>query len=268
MKHTTDAVAVEYLEWCRRQKQPINTISARQRVLDSLGNASTATRSDVETWWDSRSHLAPATRVADLAILRKFYQWCDVWEKRDPDTVWPVNRLQAPKVPRGLPRPIHTADLATIINALPADLTRAVYLGAWAGLRVSEAAKLMWGDVNREQQQIIVRESKGGYSRVVAVDWLLVEKLLPDTGGNVVTGTSQVYRADVLRVRVNRVISTAGVDATFHQLRHRYGTLAYRQSRDLLAVGRAMGHRSPTSTAVYAEPSDDVARAIATAVTK
>ena len=51
----------------------------------------------------------------------------------------------------------------------------------------------------------------------------------------------------------------AGVDGTFHALRHRYGTLAYQATRDLVAVGRQMGHSSPVTTAIYAAASDDVA---------
>ena len=57
-------------------------------------------------------------------------------------------------------------------------------------------------------------------------------------------------------------------DATFHQLRHRYGTLAYQATRDLVAVGRQMGHSSPVTTAIYAAASDDVADAIAEAVAR
>lgn len=264
----TDPVADAYLTWCQGESQPPNTVRARRKVLRAIGNPSTATREEVEAWWASRSHLAPSTRMADLAILREFYKWSDTWEHRDPDKVWPTNRLRAPKIHQGLPRPVHSVDMQTLLATLPADLKRAVLLGAWAGFRVSEAAKLTWADVDLEERQLRVTESKGGYSRLVAVDWALLDALLPDTGGNVVTGTADGYATGTLNRKVNRAIRAAGVDATFHQLRHRYGTLAYRESRDLLAVGRAMGHRSPSSTAIYAEPSDDVARQIAVAVTR
>ena len=50
--------------------------------------------------------------------------------------------------------------------------------------------------------------------------------------------------------------------------RHRYGTMAYQATRDLLAVGRQMGHSSPVTTSIYAAPADDVADVIAEAVAR
>ena len=57
-------------------------------------------------------------------------------------------------------------------------------------------------------------------------------------------------------------------EGTFHTLRHRYGTLAYQATRDLLAVGRQMGHSSPVTTSIYAAPADDAADVIADAVAR
>lgn len=71
----------------------------------------------------------------------------------------------------------------------------------------------------------------------------------------------------VLQRRVNRAMRAAGVDGTFHQLRHRYGTLAYQETRDLVAVGEQMGHMGPQTTAIYAAANDDTADVIAEAVT-
>ena len=67
---------------------------------------------------------------------------------------------------------------------------------------------------------------------------------------------------------MNRAIHRLGVEATFHSLRHRYGTLAYQATRDLVAVGRQMGHSSPVTTAIYAAAADDVADEIAAAVAR
>lgn len=44
--------------------------------------------------------------------------------------------------------------------------------------------------------------------------------------------------------------------------------MAYQATRDLVAVGRQMGHSSPVTTAIYAAASDDVADAIAEAVAR
>ena len=255
----------DWIAHLTQERRPANTVATARRVMRSLPNASDATREDVEAWWASRAHLSPATRSNDLAILRTFYAWCRRWEHRDDD---PTARLDAPKVDKGLPRPLSRADLHRLLAVLPDDLRRAVALGAYAGLRVSEVAALHWHDVDLEARRARILHGKGGKSRLVALGAVLIDQILPDTGGNVVTGTPRAYTAATLQRRINRAIRRAGIDATFHQLRHRYGTLAYQATRDLVAVGRQMGHSSPVTTAIYAAASDDVADAIAEAVAR
>jgi integrase/recombinase XerD len=254
----------EWLEHLTRERRPPNTIAAARRVMRSLPNASTATREDVEAWWASRAHLSPATRSNDLAILRMFYDFAIIWEFRDDD---PTRRIKAPKVPQGLPRPISRADLRKLLDALEEDMRRAVCLGAYGGLRVSEAAGLGWHDVDTETRRIRVL-GKGGKTRLVGMSPLLLDELLPDTGGNVVTAGGPPYTPGTLQRKVNRAIKAAGVDATFHQLRHRFGTVALAATGNLLAVSRAMGHSSPATTAVYAATSDADLDVIADAVTR
>ena len=262
---TTPDLPTAWLAHQRAEGVALNTVAARARVLRSLPNAGTATREEVEAWWAERRHLSPATRSNDLACLRSFYRWARRWEHRDDD---PTLRIDAPRVDKGLPRPLSRADLHRLLSTLPDDLRRAVALGAYAGLRVSEVAALHWHDVDLEARRARVIKGKGGKPRVVALGAVLVDHLLPDTGGNVVTGTAQSYTAASLQRRVNRAMHRAGVEGTFHALRHRYGTLAYQATRDLVAVGRQMGHSSPVTTAIYAAASDDVADAIAEAVAR
>lgn len=261
----TDPLSLEWLARQEAEHVPANTIARRRATLRSLGNAGLATREDVEAWWAARRDRSPATRANDLACLRAFYRWAQRWEHRADD---PTLRLDAPGVDKGLPRPVSRADLRTLLTGLPDDLRRAVALGAYAGLRVSEVAALAWMNVDVEARRARIMHSKGGKSRVVALGPVLIDHLLPDTGGNVVTAGGEPYSAAGLQRRVNRAIRALGVDATFHQLRHRYGTMAYQATRDLVAVGRQMGHSSPVTTAVYAAASDDVADTIAEAVTR
>ena len=260
-----DHLSTEWLAYLAAEHTPRNTIAARTRVLRSVGIAGTATREDIELWWASRRDLAPATRSNDLACLRAFYKWANRWEHRTDD---PTTRLDAPGVDRGQPRPMSRADLRRLLDTLPDDLRRATALGAYAGLRVSEVAALHWHDVDLEARRARILHGKGGKSRLVALGAVLIDQILPDTGGNVVTGTKQSMSAATLQRRINRAIHRAGIDATFHQLRHRYGTLAYQATRDLVAVGRQMGHSSPVTTVIYAAASDDTADIIAEAVAR
>lgn len=254
-----------YLAHLDAERRPPNTVASQARTLRTLPGAGTATREDVEAWWGTRARLSPATRSTDLANLRSFYAWCRRWEHRDDD---PTLRLDAPKVPKGLPRPISRSDLHRVLTTLGPDIRRAVALGAYAGMRVSEAAALAWVDVDQENRRIRVVDSKGGRSRIVGMSPLLLDELLPDTGGNVVAAGGKAYTAGTLQRKANRAIRAAGADATFHQLRHRFGTVALAATGNLLAVSRAMGHASPATTAVYAATSDADLDVIAAAVTR
>ena len=260
-----DDLAAQHLAWMKAEKQRPNTIARRAAVLRSIPSPGTATREQIEAWWASRRHLSPATRASDLTNLRTFYRWCLTWDHRTDD---PTRRITAPRLDKGLPRPISRADLHHLLATLPDDLRRAVALGAYAGLRVAEAAALTWDDIDLETRRATVH-GKGGKTRRVALGLILLDQIAPARPGcSVVTGEPRAMTAGQLQRRANRAIKAAGVDATFHQLRHRYGTVAYQATRDIVAVGQQLGHSSPVSTAIYAAASDEVADEIAAAVAR
>jgi integrase len=259
-----DELSAAHLEHLQRTAtKASNTIAARARVLRAVGNAGVATREELEAWWETRAGLSPATRASDLAHLRSFYKWCAIWEYRLDD---PTVRIEAPRVANGLPRPITTHDLQTLHEQLPGDLWRAAALGAYAGLRISETASLDWSDVDAEAMLLRIRESKGQKSRVVRVSPLLLDMLLPSTGGNVVTAGGEEPSPATLQRRLNRAIKACGVEATTHQLRHRFGSKAYQATGDLVTLARMMGHSSTRTTEVYAAGSSEAEAKIAAAV--
>jgi integrase/recombinase XerD len=260
----TDPLSLAWIQWCRDEHKPATTIASRTRALRCIGDAGTATREEVEAWWLTRAHMAPASRHSDLAHLRSFYKWCKRWELREDD---PTLRLDSPRVDRGLPRPMTREDLHTIIDSITsAPDRRAVCLGAYAGLRISEVARLDWSDVDLENRQLRIMNSKGNKSRRVPISPMLLEALLPNTGGNVISG-GETHDTQWLARRIRKAFRRAGFDGSFHQLRHRYATLAYEASGDILAVSRLLGHASVVTTQIYVLTREDVARAIALAVT-
>lgn len=261
----TDPLVETWLAYLARERAlSPHTVATYRRSLRTIEHPATANREAVEAWWSSRADNAIATRLNELAALRSFLTWCRVFEHRPP-TDDPTYRIVTPRLPKGLPRPISRHDLTTLLGALGPDIRRAVSLGAYAGLRVSEAAALPWHDIDQETRRIRVT-GKGRKVRLVGLSALLLDSLLPDTGRNVVTGRDPMT-GPTLQRKANRAIRAAGVEATFHQLRHRYGTVALASTGNLLAVSRAMGHQSVTTTAGYAATSDADLDLIAAAVT-
>lgn len=259
-----DDLARQHLEWLERQNdRAANTLNSRARVLRSIGNPGTITREDLEAWWESRAHLSTGTRAVDLSHVKGFYRWCAVFDHRTDD---PSVRIRPPRVANRIPARAKAAELSALLDGdLPPDLKRAVMLGAYAGLRVSESAALSWVDVDAEENTITVRRSKGGKSRIVFVSPTLIDWLGVPTTGSVVTGGEHLP-ATALQQRLNRAMRAAGLTITSHGLRHRYGVTSYQVSGDLLAVSELMGHSSVNTTKVYAEASSDVKRKIAEAV--
>lgn len=259
----------QWVTYLRRRQRAASTIATYKSTLDQYVTAVhdpfTATLEDAEQWWASLDPLSVRTRTKKLASIRSFYKWAMRFDHVTRD---PTRRIDPPNLPKGAPRYITRDQLNTLLDQLPADLRRAVVLGAWAGLRVSEAAALTWADIDTEAHRIHVRHGKGDKSRAVGAHPLLLDALLPDTGGNVITGTESAYSADSLQRRANRAMARLGVEATFHQLRHRFGTMTYGATGDPLAVAAAMGHASLETTRIYAAVSDDALDRVATAAVR
>ena len=258
--------AAQFLDHLHRARNySPNTIAAYRRVLATVHEPATATQDEVEDWWLDRDHLSPATRRQELAAMRSFYRWMIKWDHRSDD---PTRRLDAPKMGHRLPRPMGREDLHRLLSVTSGEMRRAICLGAYGGLRVAEAAALDWADVDTEARRIIVRGGKGDKDRAVGLSPLLLDALLPVTGGNVVRGGGQPYSANALQQKVNATIRAAGVDGTFHKLRSRFATVALASTGNLLAVSRALGHASPATTAIYAATSDSDLDLIAEAVAR
>ena len=166
-----------------------------------------------------------------------------------------------------MPRPIGEFDLELLLQAAKKapDLRRAIALGAYAGFRVSEVAALDWADVDQEARRVYIR-GKGGKERSFGISPVLLDKLLPDTGGNVVTAGGAPYTGQALQRKVNRFIAAQGVGHTFHDLRKRGASLAIAKTGNIYAVAKAFGWSSIETASFYATVSDDTLDQIAAAM--
>lgn len=265
---THDAVEEWFAYLARRNRSP-NTIRAYRTTIaaytDMIGDPLTATLEDADRWWDHITEtLAIRTQQRTLSCVRSFYNWATRFDYADRD---PTRRLDPPSQGQRLPTPIGRADLKRILDAAPDDMRRAVALGAYGGLRVAEAASLDWSHVDMETRRIMVH-GKGDKQRPVGLGSLLLDELLPATGGNVVAAGGKPYSASSLQRRVNRLIERSGATGTFHNLRARFVTVALANGAPLLSVSRAVGHSSPTTTAIYALTADSDLDLIAEAVSR
>ena len=258
-----------FIEWAERDRnRSAHTLTRYRATLASLARVAdpaTATAEEVEAWWATRYDAAPATRANELACLRAFYRWAARFDHRPDD---PTRRLDPPKVPNVVPRPIGQTDLDRLLGPLTGDapdLRRAIALGAYGGLRISEVAALDWANIDLESRRIYVR-GKGRKERVFGLSPVLLDKLLPKVDGNVVTAGAAPISGATLQRRVNRLLERHGIEHTFHDLRKRAATLAMSRTRNPVAVAQAFGWASIETASHYAVVGDETLDEIAAAV--
>lgn len=214
------------------------------------------------TTTDLRAYLAredwhPETRKSVRNSVRSFYSWAHDAGLIPAD---PSASLKAIRVPAGVPRPAPEGVLQAALAAAPPRERLMIALGAFAGLRASEIAR-----VHREHLvgDLLRVRGKGGKTREVPLPAGLAESLaawlaaspggyaFPNAWGEAMTAG-----------HVSKLVSRALPDEwTAHPLRHRYATTAYAGCRDLLAVGALLGHSRPETTQRYTRMPDDALRA-------
>lgn len=204
----------------------------RQHVINFLAGRDYAT-------WSRRTY------------LQHLNAWA-VWIGRPEITAG----LRRPPVPPSHPDPIAEVDLQRLMSHLrerPREYAWVV-LGAYAGLRAHEVARLHRSQLGHGVLRV---HGKGGRIDALPMSPVLLEALRPY---DLVDGAFWPVLPKTVSSVVREHAGAIGIRMRFHQLRHRFGTAVYRQSRDLLLTQRLMRHASPKTTAGYAAVADDAAR--------
>ncbi len=256
-----------------------NTLSSYRRDLEGFARwlgAHGATLADsnrehVQRYLADRSVAKYAARsnARLLSSLRQFYRL----KQRDGNLASdPTLLVDAPKLPRSLPKALAEADIERLIAAPEVerplglrDRTMIELMYA-TGLRVSELVELRAGQVNLRQGLVRV-VGKGGKERLVplgevAADWL--ERYVRDARPALLKGGP----ADALFVTQRRAGMTrqmfwlvikkyalvAGIPIgriSPHVLRHSFATHLLNHGADLRALQMMLGHSSLTTTTIY-----------------
>jgi integrase len=113
-------------------------------------------------------------------------------------------------------------------------------LGAYAGLRLGEIARVHSDDLTAEGLRVV---GNGGVTRVVPVHPRLRPELAKILGWAFPSSAQpgQHVGADYVHSRIRPLLG----DHTVHSLRHRFASRAYAGTRDLRAVQTLFGHSKP-----------------------
>lgn len=250
----------------RRRGLSENTIKLRDRQLWSyqreVGEVKDATKIKIEDWLDGR-RVSAKTRSCYLTTFSAFYKWA---LKNGVLEFDPTIHIDRPKVHNGMPNPIPEAALARAIKAADPLMKCWLTLEAYAGLRCQEVCYLEDKDISRDEGLIHVRHGKGGKERYVPVHKMVLEALNAYEAPRNGRLWPNVTPSSVSQ-RINRYLHGMGITHTAHKMRHRFGTKAYQASgQDILTTQRLLGHSSPTTTAIYAQVSDEASKAAVLAI--
>lgn len=206
--------------------------------------------------WSSRQDWSQATRRSAHQSIKLFYVWA--WERGLIEEV-PI----IPSVKKAPPNPHPASDGALDACLLSGDwrVRLAARLSAELGLRRAEVAC-----INSDRDLIetaegtsLIVHGKGGKCRIVPIPAALTV-ILKGFSGFIFPGQDDGHISPAWLGRLVSREMPSGV--TMHALRHRFTTRAYRQTRDLVALQRVLGHSSPETTLVYLQLADDSLRRV------
>jgi len=210
----------------------------------------------------------PRTTARLLSSIKRFYQYWVRERGLDSD---PSDRIDAPKLARGLPKALTESEVESLLQAPKVedlvglrDRTMLELLYA-TGLRVSELVSLRLEQVN-QRQGVLRTFGKGNKERLVplgeeALGWLdrylresrpqLLHKATSDA--LFVTRRCQPMTRQAFWYLIKRYATQAGIRKHLspHTLRHCFATHLLNHGADLRVVQMLLGHSDLSTTQIY-----------------
>lgn len=233
-----------------RQRDPFELTAADlERFLQNLGDG------------HSRN-----TQRSYLTSLRNFYRWARSADRIDRD---PTEYLDSIKPHRGVPRPALWDTIKTSIETAEPRVRLMIQLGATAGLRASEIARVNRADLYRGEEGgwvLAVPRGKGEKPRAVPLLPLVAARIidtLNESGEEWLFPSNKrgSFGAPIQGKRVTDLVSAALPEGvTCHTLRHTFATTHYKATGNLMAVRDLLGHASLATTEIYTKSPESDAR--------
>ena len=236
------------------------TIATRRCQLTALSLALGGSPRDVEgddlVDWFASHEWKPETRKGARNAVVGFYRWMKLTGRMDDD---PSLELPGVKRPQAHPRPCPDVVILKALARATDGERIMLRLGAECGLRRFEIAKVSSRDVMRDLiGWSLVVVGKGDVQRLVPLEDDLAAEIMA-YGGWVFPGR---WGGHVEASYVGKHLSALlGEGWTAHSLRHRYATVTYEATHDLLLVSKLLGHASLETTQRYVAMPDDRLRA-------
>jgi len=178
-------------------------------------------------------------------------------------------------VPIPVPRALSSDELAQLHQALATPPEgdakairlfwrnrRIIYIMLYAGLRILEASRLDWSDIDLASSppRLIVSCGKGGVGRSIPLHSALIAELervpAADRQGAVcgTKGGAPITEKSLAHI-MERWLPARGFRCSAHQLRHSFASLMHSGGADAVSIQRGLGHVNLSTTARYIGPN-------------
>ena len=127
------------------------------------------------------------------------------------------------------------------------------------GMRVGEALRLAWSDIDFERRLLTLNEpEKNGNPRILKISEKLIEMLnrLPKKSDRVFLASYETIRNNFRYSRrrlAEKLNNPRLLRITFHTLRHWKATMEYHKTRDIMFIRELLGHRDINNTLIYVQ---------------
>jgi integrase len=209
----------------------------------------TITFADVQAWVNALA-LAPSSVRVYINTLRQILDYAAV----DPNPARD-RRVNLPRLEKEEPNPPTARQFLAILDAVPARWRLPLALLEQTGMRIGEAGKLTWGDVNTAEASLRLprKRTKTRRARWVQVpSWLMetLEATLPLEDRTADRRVFQGFTDDAARGAMARACKLAGTGHFHpHDLRHRRISLWGGQGIPWKHIADRVGHMKPSETA-------------------
>ncbi len=247
-----------------------NTVRAYRKTLDQLmvhlndaqGSLLSADRMALRGFlFHIGRGKSAATLARHVSGIRTFYRWLLRTEQIEQS---PAEDLQPPKVGVRLPAVVSEQAAAEIFDlGLTARDEAVLEILYGCGLRVGEVSGLDRSDVDTEQKLILVRNGKGGKSRLVPIGppaLRAIERLTASYADSEPHLFRNARGGRLSPRSIRRVVREVGIRAGSprlhpHALRHSFATHLLDAGADLRGIQELLGHASLSTTQRYTHVS-------------
>ena len=262
--------ANEVLKYCLERRKAKNYFVTKIKQLNKhfggkyLNEISTR---DVIDYQEERSHqvlkskktselkqISKSTVNRELSVLRRIFNLGIKWGRISNN---PVKGVDFFKEPSGRTRYLMQEEITRLVSNCYGNIRNIVKVALLTGMRKEEILGLRWGNIDFENNLIILDKTKNGEVRQIPcareVREILWQLSTGKRNDEFVFVKSDGKRFRDIRTQFKTALRRAGIEEfRFHDLRHTFASQLVMSGADLLVVKSLLGHKDISMTMRYA----------------